>query len=320
MRAWVVRELGSATIEEVEAPALGDDPDSVLVQVDAAAVNFADGLVIQGVYQERPALPFVPGLEVAGTILASNSPTWSAGDQVVGLVSVGQGSWAEVARADARQLVRRPDDIDVTAALGLHVNAQTAWFCLHKGARLRAGEVVLVHAAAGGVGSMTVQLAVEAGATVIGTSSATKRSVVESLGAHHWFDNRDPRWADAVRDLTGGVDVVVDVVGGPIFDASWKLLNFEGRMVTAGFASGTIPTVKANHTLVKNVSLIGIYWGRYTLEAPSQTRDAATQLWDIHRAGRLDPLVTVEGSLEDATSHAATVADGGTTGKIVLRW
>lgn len=320
MRAWVVRELGSASIEEVEPPELGDDPNAVLIDVAAGSVNFADSLVLQGTYQERPELPFVPGLEVAGTVRASNSPEWERGDEVVGLTTGGSGSWAEVAYADGRQLVRRPDDVTVASALGLHANAQTAWFCLHKGAHVRPGEVVLVHAAAGGVGSMTVQLAVEAGATVIGTSSAGKRETVERLGAHHWLDNRDPDWPDAVRELTGDVDVVVDVVGGDVFAASWKLLNFEGRVVTAGFASGDVPTVKANHTLVKNVSLVGIYWGRYTLEKPAETREAATQIWDVHRGGRLDPLVTVEGDMTDALTHSAAVAGGGTTGKIVLRW
>ena len=320
MRAWVVRELGTAALEEVEDPTLGDDDHDVLLQVDAASVMFADGLMVKGEYQEKPELPFIAGMEVAGTVLESNSRSWSEGDQVVGLVRPGQGSWAERAVADGRQLVARPDDVPVEAALGLHVNAQTGWFCLHRGARVRPGEVVLVHAAAGGVGSMTVQLALDAGARVIATSSPSKREVVEDLGDVTWLNNRDEAWPDAVREQFGGVDVVVDVVGGTVFEQSWKLLNFEGRMITAGFTSGQVPSVKANHTLVKNVSLVGIYWGRYCTEATAEVRQAAEQIWDVYRAGNLDPLVTVGGSIEEAWPRSQQLTGGSTTGKIVLRW
>lgn len=323
MRAWVVRELGVATFEhDVEPPTLDDsDEHGVLVNVEAAATNFADSLMIRGAYQEKPEPPFVPGLEVAGTVAASKHPAWRPGDRVVGLTRPGRGSWSELAQCDARQLVELPDDIEKNAALGLHINAQTAWFCLHRGARVAPGETVLIHAAAGGVGSMTVQLAVEAGANVIATSSAAKREVVERLGPQHWLDNRSPDWPDAVREIApNGVDVVVDTVGGSIFDQSWKLLAFEGRMVAAGFTSKDLPVVKANHAMVKNVSLIGIYWSRYTLEATALTREAASQIWDLHRRGRLDPLVTVRDSIPNALDRNGDLAGGRTTGKVVLTW
>jgi NADPH2:quinone reductase len=240
---------------------------------------------------------------------------------VVGLTRPGHGSWAELAKADARQLVELPEDIGADAALGLHVNAQTAWFCLYRGARVQAGETVLVHAAAGGVGSMTVQIALDAGATVIATSSPGKRDVVEALGPHLWLDNRDAGWPDAVRAFRpDGVDVVVDVVGGAVFDQSWKLLAFEGRMVTAGFTSAEMPVVKANHAMVKNVSLIGIYWSRYTLEATPMTREAAIQIWELHRRGSLDPLVTVRDTIPNALDRNGDLAGGRTTGKVVLSW
>jgi len=266
MRGWQVSGPGVAAYrEDMARPRLDHgDTNGVVVAVDAAAANFADSLMIKGTYQERPNFPFTPGIEVAGTVLTTNSGRLRVGDNVVGLTTPGTGSWAEETLCDARQLTVIPADIDPISAIGLHVNAQTAWFALHRRATLRPGDRVLVHAAAGGVGSMAVQLGVAAGCDVYATTSPSKTQVPISLGATACYNNRDPDWPVQIRDQVGPADVIIDPVGGTVFKESWRLLAFEGRLVTVGFASGDIPSLQANHALVKNISLHGLYWTRHT--------------------------------------------------------
>jgi NADPH2:quinone reductase len=318
VRAWLVETYGHPTLRTEVAPPGVEGDDDLVVQVDAAAVNFADGLMLAGEYQERPALPFVPGIEVAGTVVDPGRSRWRHGDRVVGLTLPGAGSWAEYARCDQSQVVAIPTRVSAVDAIGLHINAQTAWFALHRRARVTADDAVLVHAAAGGVGAMAVQLALEHGCSVIGTASADKLAAIERLGCSSVYDNRDPRWVDRVRADHGAVDVVIDPVGEAVFAGSWKLLGFEGRYVSIGFASGGVPTIKANHALVKNVSLLGLYWTRYTVEDPAAVAAAALTIFELHESGRLDPCVSVIAPLDQAAERADDVANGRTTGKTVL--
>ena len=324
MRAWVVHELEELSFEDAwPEPVLDpDDQHAVVVDVAAAAPNFADSLMVAGSYQERPALPFVPGLELAGEVVATNSDLVNAGQAVVGLAKVGAGAWAERALCDGRQLTVLPDDIDPAVAAAIHVNAQTAWFALHRQGRLVPADTVLVHAAAGGVGSMAVQLAVAAGARVLATASAGKRDAVLRLGATDCYDNRDPGWPELVREATRGrgVDLVIELVGGAVFAESWRLLRFEGRLVTVGFTSGEIPSVQANHALVKNVSLVGVYWARYGMEAHDLVDRAADEIWRLYRAGRIDPFITAEAPMGEAPARSHAIAAGATMGKTILTW
>lgn len=324
MQAWRVHELGSAVFEnDVPVPTLlPDDEGAVLLRVEAAGPNFADSLMIEGVYQERPELPFTPGLEVAGTVVESRDDRLGVGDRVVGTTRPGWGAWAEYALCDASHLVTIPDGVATADAVAMHVNAQTAWFALHRRANVQPGESVLVNAAAGGVGTMAVQLAAAAGATVYATSSAGKLAIAKGLGAVASLDNRSEGWPDQVRELTQGrgVDVVVDMVGGTPFAESWRLLAFEGRLVVVGFTSGDIPTVKANHALVKNVSLEGLYWGRYQDDAPELVQDAAVQIFDVHLASKLDPCISGSDHMTAALDRLADIAGGRTTGKLILTW
>lgn len=320
MRAWQVVARGRAELTSDAAPPVldPDDPHATVVEVHTAAANFADRLMIDGRYQLRPRLPFVPGFEVAGVVRATNSSRLRVGDRIAGVTDPRQGSWAEVASADDRHLTVLPDDLGWTDAVALHVNAQTAWFALHRAARLRPDDTVLVHAAAGGIGSMAVQLAIAHGCTVAGTASAGKLGTVRSLGVNLTVDNRDPSWPDHVRDAVGDVDVVIDPVGDAVFAGSWKLLGFEGRYVSVGFTSGSIPSVPANQALVKNVSFHGLYWTPYATARPGLVTEAATEIFGLHRDGRLDPCVTVTAPLEDALTCVDQVASGATTGKSVL--
>lgn len=320
MRAWQVVARGRAVlVDDAPAPCLvPDDPHATLVAVHTAAANYADRLLIDGRYQLRPRPPFVPGFEVAGTVLASNSDRLHAGDRVVGTTHPQHGSWAEVAAADARHLTVIPPDVGWIDAVALHVNAQTAWFALHRAARVRPDDVVLVHAAAGGVGSMAVQLALAHGCPVVGTASAAKLAVVRDLGVRLAVDNRAAGWPALVADSVAAVDVVVDPVGEAVFAGSWELLAFEGRYVSVGFTSGGIPSLTANRALVKNASLHGLYWTPYATARPDLVADAATEIFDLHRSGTVRAAVTVTAPLDLALECVDRVAAGETTGKTVL--
>ncbi len=320
MRGWRVVTRGVVELaDDLDPPTLDpDDAHHTIVEVRAAAANFADRLMIDGRYQLRPSHPFVPGFEAAGVVVASNSRSLSVGDRVVGVASPQHGSWAERCAADARHLARLPDDVDWAAAIGLFTNAQTAWFALHHAARVTADDVVLVHAAAGGVGSMAVQLATAAGCTVVGTASAGKLERVDVLGADLAIDNRRADWHTAVRERFGGVDVVVDPVGGPVFDGSWRLLRADGRYVVVGFASGEVPAVPTNQALVRCLSVHGMYWTPTALRHPSLVRQATDEIVTLYRAGRLDPCVTVVAPLGEAVDRLDDVAAGRTAGKTVL--
>lgn len=320
MRGWLVVGRGHAELSRDLAPPTleAGDPHSTVVEVHAAAANFADRLMIDGRYQLRPPLPFVPGFELAGVVVATSAERLRVGDRVAGVADPRHGSWAEVALADDRHLTVLPDDLGWVAGLALHVNAQTAWFALHRTARVRPTDTVLVHAAAGGVGSMAVQLAVAHGCRVVGTASPAKLDAVRSLGAHLAVDNRSPDWPSQVRDEVGGVDVVIDPVGEAVFAGSWKLLGFEGRYVSVGFASGGVPSVPANQALVKNASLHGMYWTPYASARPDLVARAAEEIFDLHRRGELDPFVTATVPLEHAFECLERVASGDTTGKTVL--
>lgn len=312
MKGWLVPELGR-TEWRTDLPGPQPGQGEVLLDVLAAAPNYADRLVIHGQYQERPKPPFVPGIEVVGRVAGRPRPQ-------VGLAAFGQGAWAERASARAEHLCDVPDDVEPTDAVAVHANAQTAWFALHRRAAIQPGEVVLIHAAAGGVGSMAVQLAALHGCRVIATSSAAKRDLCLRLGAEAWVDNRDPAWHGAVRDLVGAVDVVIDMVGGGVFAKSVRLLAFEGRIVTVGFTSGEWPKLAVNHVLVKNVSLHGVYWTRYLTEDPAAVAAAAEEIFAHVAAGRIDPMITRRAGFEDAVECVDTIAAGGTTGKTVLAW
>ena len=320
MRAWHVVARGRAElVGDAVRPALDhDDPHATVVDVHAAAANFADRLMIDFKYQLRPPVPFVPGFEVAGVVTATNSDRVRVGDRVAGTTDPRHGAWAETALADARHLTVLPPGLGWVDAIGVHVNAQTAWFALHRAARIRGSDTVLVHAAAGGVGSMAVQLARARGCRLVGAASAGKLDVVRSLGADVVVDNRDASWPAQVREAVGPVDVVIDPVGQSVFDGSWSLLGFEGRYVTVGFTSGGIPSVPANQALVRNLSLHGLYWTPYATARPDLVALAADEIFRLHRERRLDACVTVTAPLEEALACVDRVAAGATTGKSVL--
>jgi NADPH2:quinone reductase len=296
-------------------------PGQALVKVAAVACNFPDILICQGRYQERPALPFTPGMEVAGEVVAvGEGASATVGDRIIGQTGLG-GGYADYVLVSSRNAWPWPEGMAPGQAAGMFVTYQTGYCALHRRARIRPGETLLVHAAAGGVGSAAVQLGKAAGATVIGTAGGPEKcEVVRRLGADHAIDYAEQDPIARVRELTGGrgADVIYDPVGGDVFDASRRMVAFEGRILVIGFVAGRFADAPTNHVLVKNYSVVGVHWGRYARMAPElipRWQDALVELW-ARRA--IDPLVGAELPLTEAREALRRLGSRGTVGKLVL--
>ncbi|MBM7091779.1 NADPH:quinone oxidoreductase family protein [Streptomyces sp. S12] len=315
MQAWQVHELGEPgevmRLADTPVPTPGDG--QVLLKVRAAGINFPDALMCRGLYQVRPPLPFTPGVEICGET--------EDGRRVLANPALPHGGFAEYAVADAGALRPAPDALDDAEAAALHIGYQTAWFALHRRAALQAGETLLVHAAAGGVGSAAVQLGKAAGATVIGVvGGRQKAAVARELGCDVVVDRREQDVIAAVKEATGGrgADVIYDPVGGQAYAQSTKVVAFEGRIVVIGFASGSIPTPGLNHALVKNYSILGLHWGLYNTRNPKLVEHCHEQLTDLAARGAIKPLVSERVPLAGAAAAVQRVADGVTTGRVAV--
>lgn len=315
MQAWQVHENGEPgevmRLAEVDRPAL--DEGQVLLKVRAANINFPDALLCRGQYQVRPAMPFTPGMEICGET--------EDGRRVIANSVLPYGGFAEYAVADAAALLSAPDALDDAEAAALHIGYQTGWFALHRRAHLQAGETLLVHAAAGGVGSAAVQLGKAAGARVIGVvGGEDKAEVARELGCDLVLDRRTDDVIAAVKEATGGrgADVIYDPVGGDAYAKSAKCVAFEGRIVVIGFASGSIPTPALNHALVKNYSIVGLHWGLYKTKDPSLIQRCHEELSELAAKGAIKPLVSERVPMAGAASAVQRVADGVTTGRVVV--
>ncbi|WP_030257187.1 MULTISPECIES: NADPH:quinone oxidoreductase family protein [Streptomyces] len=320
MRAWQVEELGEPAAvmrlaEGVARPVPG--PGQLLVRVRAAAVNFPDALMVRGQYQVRPPLPFTPGVELCGEV--ADGPR--RGERLIGNPVLPQGAFAEYALLDAAAAFPAPEALDDAEAAALHIGHQTAWFALHRRARLRAGETLLVHAAAGGVGSAAVQLGRAAGARVIAVvGGAAKAEAARTLGADVVVDRTERDFVAAVKEATDGrgADVVFDPVGGAAYTGSTRCVAFEGRIVVVGFAAGQIPAPALNHALVKNYSIHGLHWGLYNTHDPRAVRAAHDELTKLAEQGTVRPLVSARVPLAGAAEAVQRVADGLSTGRIAV--
>ena len=304
-------------------------PDRLRIAVEAAGVNFFDSLIVAGTYQQKPELPFVPGAEVAGTVVeAPPGSVFAAGDRVLARLQangIGGGGYAEVAHARPEDALKIPDSMSFAQAAAFFVNYETGWFGLHRRANIQPGEFLLVHAAAGGVGSAAVQLGKAAGASVLASvGSPEKAEVCRRLGADLVIEHREQDLVQAVKDFTRGrgADVVFDPVGGDAFERATKCIAFEGRLVVVGFTSGQIPQARANHVLLKNYSVVGLHWGAYTERRPDLVDECAAELLRLYAAGQIAPYVSRVVPLEHAAEALGDVAAGRTTGKTVLvtRW
>ncbi|MCQ0021784.1 NADPH:quinone oxidoreductase family protein [Streptomyces somaliensis DSM 40738] len=324
MKAWRVTELGEPAdvldlVEvEVPEPAAGQ----VLVRVLASAANFPDVLMCRGLYQVKPELPFTPGVELCGEVVALGADVTdlAVGDRVLGSPVLPNGGFAEYAVMDRAVTFPAPDALDHAEASSLHIGYQTGWFGLHRRAHLREGETLLVHAAAGGVGSAAIQLAKAAGARVIGVvGGAAKADYASRLGADVVVDRYAEDFVEVVKRETNGrgADVVYDPVGGDTYKRSTKCVAFEGRIVVVGFAGGEIQSAALNHALVKNYSIMGLHWGLYNERDPASVRECHAELTRMAGQGLVKPLVSERLALADVAAGLQRLADGKTVGRVV---
>jgi NADPH2:quinone reductase len=326
VKAWIVRELGgpeSLRFEDVEP---GEPIEGMVrIAIRAAAINFPDALMVAGNYQSKPALPFVPGVEVSGEVTAAPATSGlKPGDRVMALLDSGgvtRGGYAEIADAAPTSVFPMPANMSFDEAAGFTLTYQTGWFGLHRRAQLQSSETLLVHAAAGGVGSAAVQLGKAAGAIVIATAGSDEKvELCRRLGADHAINYKTHDFAEEVKRLTGGrgANVIFDPVGGDVYDRSTKCIAFEGRIVVVGFTSGRIPKAATNHVLVKNYSVVGLHWGLYNTRAPELIPPAARALTELYEAGKIRPHISARLPLSEAPRALAMVAGGTSTGKVII--
>jgi len=320
MKAVVCPAFGQdLVVTDFPAPALR--PACVRVRVAAAGVNFADSLITGGKYQEKMEPPFVPGMELAGTVVevAEDVTVCRVGDRVMATVT--GGAFAEEAVVDQTDIYVLPDSLDFVTAAGFPVAYGTSHLALTAKAHLKAGETLLVHGAAGGVGLTAVEVGKALGATVIATAGGPDkvRTALEH-GADHGIDYKVEDIREKVKALTigRGADVIYDPVGGSVFDASLRAIAVDGRILVIGFASGTVPQIPANILLVKNVTVIGYYWGAYRKLNLALVRTSMLEALEWWAAGKLSPHVSRTLDLSEAAHAIALLKGRAATGKIVL--
>jgi NADPH:quinone reductase len=325
MKAWQVVALGEPpeAMQLAQLPEPEPGPGRLLVRVRAAALNFPDVLLCRGTYQLRPPLPFTPGVELCGEVVALGEGVtgFAAGDRVIGTPTLPSGALAEYALMDAAEAYPAPDSLDDATASALHIAYQTGWFGLHRRANLQAGETLLVHAAAGGVGSAAVQLGKAAGARVIAVvGGEAKAQVARDLGADLVIDRRAHNFVDAVKQATGGrgADVVYDPVGGEAYAGSTKCVAFEGRIIVVGFAGGVVPNPALNHALVKNYSIVGLHWGLYRQHQPEAVTAAHEALAKLADSGAITPLIGGRLTLDEAPDGLVRLGAGDSVGRLVV--
>ena len=324
MRAVVCEKPGPASdliLGDFPTPQPG--PDQVVIDVMAAGVNFPDTLIIEGKYQVRPELPFVPGAEAAGVVSAIGDDVTTAtpGQRVIALGSH-YGAFAEQQAVSATSLLPMPEDMDFITGAGFGLTYGTSYYALKQRARLQPGETLLVLGAAGGVGLAAVELGRAMGAKVIAAaSSADKLAVAAAAGATEGINYSDESLKDRVKALTGGsgADVVYDPVGGELSEQALRATGWNGRFLVIGFAAGAIPKIPLNLPLLKNNAIVGVFWGAWAERAPDASLANYQELFQMYSNGDLKPLVSQVFDLADYAQAFATLTERRAQGKVILR-
>ncbi len=321
MRAVVCRQLGPPevlVVEEREAPAPG--PGQVLVEVEAVGVNYVDALFVSGEYQIKPPLPFVPGSEVAGVVrqLGEGVVAVAVGDRVMAMP--GLGGYADQVVLGARQVVPVPGDLDAPRAATFIQSYATALFALTRRTSLAEGEVVLVLGAGGGVGLAAIDVATALGARAIAAASTDeKRMLATVMGAEAAIDTTYEDLKARARELgDGGVDVVVDPIGGDAAEPALRALRWGGRYVVIGFAAGSIPRIPLNQVLLNNRTIVGVDWGAWSMRDPKAQGELLDELGALVAEGRLHPVAPTTYPLERAADALRDLLERRVTGKVAL--
>ena len=322
MRTFVCEEFGPPeALTETEVPRPTPRDDELLVRVRATGIGFVDGLMIQGLYQVKPPLPYYPGSEFCGTVTATgaNVSDFAPGDRVLGTVRA--GALGEFVCASAGQCFKVPEGMSDAVAAGWFINYLTALFGLQTCGNTRPGETVLILGAAGGVGSSAIAVAKALGARVIAAaSSRVKREAALANGADAVVDYSQPDWRDELKNLTvhSGLDVVYDPVGGDATELALRSLAPDGRLLIVGFASGSIAKVPMNLVLLKRCSIVGVDWGGESRANPELNSPLMATLLDWFEQGRLTPANVVERPLAECREALTDQLAGRIPGKLVL--
>ena len=324
MRAVVCSELGPVSqLELTVFPDPQPGPDDVVIDVVAAGVNFPDRLIIEGKYQMRPELPFVPGAEAAGVVsaLGSDVSGIELGERVISLGRL-YGSFAEKLVVPARTLLRMPDEMDFVTGAGFGLAYGTSYYALKQRAKLKPGETLLVLGAAGGVGLAAVQLGHAMGAEVIAAASTDEKlEIAKASGAGLGVNYSTESLKHRVKELTGGkgVDVVYDPVGGELSEQALRATGWNGRLLVIGFAAGDIPRLPLNLPLLKNNSVVGVFWGAWSARDPAASLENYRELFQMYRERKIKPVVSQVFALDDFASAFNTIEERRAQGKVILR-
>ena len=322
MKAIVCKTYGppeNLVLEEIDDPVAAEN--EAVVQIYSASLNFPDGLQIQGKYQFQPPMPFTPGSEVGGIItsVGASIQGFAVGDRV--MATPGIGGLAEQVAVKADGLRKIPDSMDFKTAAGFAMIYTTSYYALKQRAQLQAGETLLVLGASGGVGLAAVELGKLMGAKVIAAaSSEEKLNFVNRLNPDALLNYGDGELKERVKELTGGTgaDVIYDPVGGDLFDQSCRCINWNGRLLVVGFASGRIPEYKANLALLKGSSMVGVFLGRFRKEEPAEYENNFAELLDMYDAGKLKPIVTESFAMTDFVDAFNVFTERKVMGKVTL--
>ncbi|TCT09583.1 NADPH:quinone oxidoreductase family protein [Paralcaligenes ureilyticus] len=322
MKALICQQFGSINalrLEDIPAPALTSD--QVRIAVKAASINFPDALIVQGLYQVRPTLPFSPGAELAGTIteLGSDVTDWEIGDRV--MACIGYGAFAEQCAVTTDALVRLPSSMAFTQGAAFVLTYGTALHALKDTAQLKAGETVLILGAAGGVGLAAIEVAKKLGARVIAAASTQEKiDLCRCVGADDVINYSKEDIKDRVKTLSNnrGVDVVCDPVGGDCSETALRCLAWRGRFLVVGFASGIIPKIPLNLTLLKERQILGVYWGDAVKRDPLNHQANMQLLTTWFEQGHIKPVVNEEIGLDQAAAAIERIANRKVKGKVVV--
>jgi NADPH2:quinone reductase len=322
MKAIVCKTYGppeNLVLEEIDDPVAAEN--EAVVQIYSASLNFPDGLQIQGKYQFQPPMPFTPGSEVGGVItsVGAGIQGFAVGDRV--MATPGIGGLAEQVAVKADGLRKIPDSMDFKTAAGFAMIYTTSYYALKQRAQLQTGETLLVLGASGGVGLAAVELGKLMGAKVIAAASSDEKlDFVNRLNPDALLNYGDGELKERVKELTGGTgaDVIYDPVGGDLFDQSCRCINWNGRLLVVGFASGRIPEYKANLALLKGSSMVGIFLGRFRKEEPAEYEKNFAELLDMYDAGKLKPIITESFAMTDFVDAFNVFTERKVMGKVTL--
>ncbi|MFO7704868.1 MAG: NADPH:quinone oxidoreductase family protein [Halopseudomonas sp.] len=323
MKAVLCKSFGppsNLVLEEAANPVA--KPNEVVLDIHAAGVNFPDTLIIEGKYQLKPPFPFSPGGEAAGVIASVGEKVkhLKAGDRVMGLT--GFGSFAEQIAIDAMRVLPMPKDMDFVTAAGFSMTYGTSMHALKQRANIQPGETLLVLGASGGVGLAAVEIGKAMGARVIAAaSSAEKLEVAKAAGADELINYSEVSLKDAVKELTKGqgADVIYDPVGGDLFDQAVRSINWKGRLLVVGFASGRIPEFPVNLALLKGSSIVGVFWGSFAAREPQTNLENFQQLFAWFSEGKLKPLVSLTYPLDQYADALEVLSSRKAVGKVVVK-